>query len=483
MSELRHVHFVAIGGTGMGSLAGLLKARGIRVTGSDKALYPPMSTALERWGIEVSEGFSADHVAGTPPDLVVIGNAVRKDNVEARAVIDAGMPYRSFSDALYELAIEALGKHSVVVSGTHGKTTTTNLIAALLKRTGGDPSLLVGGISLDFDGSFCEGGGDHFVVEGDEYDTAFFDKTPKFLHYHPQSLVLTSVEFDHADIYRDLEHVKDAFRQLVRGMPEDGTIVAAAGCAGVDDVVQSAACRVLRYGVESESGERPECDYFAHDLRAGPDGTRFRIDTPAGQTLEAKLAMHGAYNVANALAAIAMLDVLGVPCNKAAAALSGVLGVKRRQEIRGEAAGVTVIDDFAHHPTAVRASIGGVRARFPDKRLVAVFEPRTNTSRRRIFQDDYAVAFDGAAEVVVREAADEPIYSATGVVSELFSAAELADALESRSIPTIVEREVDDIVEHVVATHGQNDVVLVMSNGSFDDIWDKLLKALREPAS
>ena len=480
MSELRHVHFVAIGGTGMGSLAGLLKARGIRVTGSDKALYPPMSTALERWGIPVTEGFSAQNLAGEAPDLVVIGNAVRSDNEEARAAIDGGLEYRSFSDALYELAIEAPGRHSVVVSGTHGKTTTTNMIAALLRATGRDPSLLVGGISLDFDGSFAEGQGEHFVVEGDEYDTAFFDKTPKFLHYHPRSLVLTSVEFDHADIYRDLDHVKSVFRQLVSGMPKDGTIVAAAGCAGVRDVLRSAACRTLRYGIEDASGEDPACDYLAHSLIAGPSGTRFVIESTGGAAVAAELAMYGEYNVENALGAIAMLDTLGVSCAESAAALPQVQGVKRRQEIRGEAGGVTVIDDFAHHPTAVKASIGAARARFPEHRLVAIFEPRTNTSRRRIFQDDYARAFDGAAEVIVREVADEPIYSATGEVSELFSARELADALESRGMPASVHQQVAEIVDHVVSTHGAGDVVLVMSNGSFDDIWDKLLSALSE---
>jgi UDP-N-acetylmuramate: L-alanyl-gamma-D-glutamyl-meso-diaminopimelate ligase len=480
MSELQHVHFIAIGGTGMGSLAGLLKARGIEITGSDKALYPPMSTALERWQIPVSEGFSAEHVTGRAPDLVVIGNAVRRDNEEAAATIEAGLPYRSFSDALYELAIEATGRHSVVVSGTHGKTTTTNLIAALLLETGRDPSLLVGGISLDFDGSFREGQGEHFVVEGDEYDTAFFDKTPKFLHYHPQSLVLTSVEFDHADIYRDLDHVKSAFRELVSGMPADGTVVAAAACEGVADVVRSAACRVLRYGVAASAAQTPACDYLARELRAGAEGTGFVLDTPGGESLPAHTTMYGDYNVENAVAAIAMLDVLGVPCAESVAALPRVLGVKRRQEVRGEAAGVTVIDDFAHHPTAVAASIGAARARFPEQRLVAVFEPRTNTSRRKIFQDDYARAFDGAAEVLVREVPDEPIYSATGEVSELFSAGQLADALESRGIPTGVHPEVEGIVDHIVSTHGANDVVLVMSNGSFDDIWDKLLTALSE---
>ena len=218
MSETpRRVHFVAVAGSGMGSLAGLLHARGVRVTGSDDHLYPPMSTQLAAWGVLVHHSFRAEHVLDAEPDLVVIGNAVRPDNPEARAAIDEGLPYRSFSDALYELAIA--GKHSVVLSGTHGKTTTTSLVAFLLHATDRDPSMLVGGHALDFGGSFCEGDGPHFVVEGDEYDTAFFDKTPKFLHYHPRTLAITSVEFDHADIYRDLDHVKQAFRALVARMP------------------------------------------------------------------------------------------------------------------------------------------------------------------------------------------------------------------------------------------------------------------------
>ncbi|MBW2714345.1 MAG: UDP-N-acetylmuramate dehydrogenase, partial [Deltaproteobacteria bacterium] len=221
-AEMQRVHFIAIGGTGMGSLAGLFKARGWEVTGSDKALYPPMSTALEEWGIPVTLGFDPDNVSKAKPDLVVIGNAVGPENPEAKAAMDAGLPYKSFSDALYELAME--GKHSVVVSGTHGKTSVTGLLSFLLEQTGQDPSFLVGGIVPDFGGSFREGAGAHFVVEGDEYDTAFFDKTPKFIHYHPETLLLTSVEFDHADIYRDLNHVKESFRSLVEGMPQHGTI-------------------------------------------------------------------------------------------------------------------------------------------------------------------------------------------------------------------------------------------------------------------
>jgi UDP-N-acetylmuramate: L-alanyl-gamma-D-glutamyl-meso-diaminopimelate ligase len=485
----RSVHFIAIGGTGMGSLAGLLARRGVRVTGSDHALYPPMSTALEEWGIPVFEGFHADRlihfeVEGHSPDWVVIGNAVRADNPEARAAIEAGYRCASFPDALYELAIA--GRHSIVVSGTHGKTTTTSLVAALLHATGRDPGALVGGISLDFGGSFLDGKGPHFVVEGDEYDTAFFDKTPKFLHYHPRTLILTSVEFDHADIYRDLDHVKSAFRELLEGMPEDGTVVAAWGHENVRDVVAAAPCRVVRYGVAG--GERDaELDWRADDLRSdsGSDGTGslFTLHRPGAPPIAVRSPIFGRFNAENVTAALAALDCLGVPLSESVEALRGYRGVKRRMEVRGTEAGVTVIDDFAHHPTAVAGTIEAVRSRYPGRRLLAVFEPRSNTSRRRIFQEAYARSFDGADGAVVRRVPDEPVYSATGEVTELFSADELAAALAGRGVPCAVAEDVDDLVDHLAATCRSGDVVLVMSNGAFGGIWEKLLEALRKGGS
>ena len=475
MSEApRRVHFVAIAGSGMGSLAGLLRARGVHVTGSDDQLYPPMSTLLETWGIPVHHNFRPEHVLDAEPDLVVIGNAVRPDNPEARAAIDEGLPYRSFSDALYELAIA--GKHSVVLSGTHGKTTTTSLVAFLLHATGRDPSMLVGGHALDFGGSFREGEGLHFAVEGDEYDTAFFDKTPKFLHYHPRTLAITSVEFDHADIYRDLDHVKQAFRTLVARMPADGAIVAALDYPDVCDVVDAAPCRVVGYGAGERDGA---AGWRATGLEAGPEGTHFDVLCDGARVARAYTPMHGRFNVENSLAALAVLDVLGVPPDEALAALPRFGGVKRRLELRGVAEGVNVLDDFAHHPTAVAASIGAARARFPGRRLIAVFEPRTNTSRRRIFQQRYAEVFDGADRVVVRSVPDRPIYSATGAVTERLSAPQLADALNARGTPAVALDEVDAIVERVTGEAQPGDVVLVMSNGDFEGIWEKLLAALR----
>jgi len=475
---LRHVHFIAIGGTGMGSLAGLLKARGIEVTGSDKALYPPMSTALADWGIPVSEAFAPENVLSRPPDLVVIGNAVRPDNPEARAAIDAGLPYRSFSDALYERAIA--GKHCLTVTGTHGKTTTTSLCAYLLDATGRDPSFLVGGISHDFGGSFREGAGDHFVVEGDEYDTAFFDKTPKFLHYHPDTLIITSVEFDHADIYRDLDHVKSAFRALVSSMPKTGTIVAATGHDGVRDIVSEAPCRVIGYRI-AEKGDRAASDSerVAHSLTADRAGTQFVVEGAGAPAQNVRIPLFGRFNVENALAALTACEQLGVGLGEAVATLPGFKGVKRRQEVRGVEAGVTVVDDFAHHPTAVQGAIESLRSRFPDRRLIAVFEPRTNTSRRRVFQEQYREALQPADRVVVFRVPEEPIYSATGEVTELFSADELVDSLAAIGVDACAYDRVEEIVEGLVGSCRAGDVVLVMSNGAFGNIWEKLLEALR----
>jgi UDP-N-acetylmuramate: L-alanyl-gamma-D-glutamyl-meso-diaminopimelate ligase len=491
IGKLDRVHFIAVGGTGMGSLAGLLKRRGIDVTGSDKVLYPPMSLALADWGITPHVGFDPAHLeAGRSaslraPDLIVIGNAVRPDNPEAVAAIASGIPYRSFSDALFELAMA--DKHRIVISGTHGKTTTTSLTAYLLLATARDPSLLVGGISLDFDGSFREGEGRHFVVEGDEYDTAFFDKTPKFLHYHPSSLVLTSIEFDHADIYRDLDHVKSAFRDLLAEMPDDATVVADWSLPTVREVASRAGCHVLKYQV-AEEGEAPdnvfaegvgwEADWVADQLEPDEHGTRFRLRTRGGESHAVLTPLYGGFNVANSLAAMAVVEREGVPLTESIPALAGFQGVKRRQEIRGEVGGVTVIDDFAHHPTAVRASIGAVRAQFPGRRLIAIFEARTNTSRRSVFQDAYAQAFGGVDRVVLHELPVEPIYSNTGAPTDLFSVEMLAVALREQGIQTQIFKDIDQAAIDQAALMSAGDVVLVMSNGAFGDIWKKLLAAL-----
>ena len=453
---------------------------------SDEVAYKPAKTGyqvfMESEGIPVVEGFSPANVLDRRPDLVVIGNAVGPDNEEARAAIDSGVAYRSFPDALYEFAMA--DRHSVVIAGTHGKTTTTSLVSYLLHAGGRDPSLLIGGISLDFDGSFREGTGPHFVVEGDEYDTAFFDKTPKFLHYHAKTLVITSVEFDHADIYRDLDHVKSAFREVVAGMPADGTIVAALDHPNVREVVANAPCSVLGYSVEGAGDDGGAGNEIATVRARGAStdelGTHFELIE--GTTEEAhpvRVPLYGAFNVANALAALVVADVLGVSFSESIPLLPGFKGVKRRQELRGEVNGVVVIDDFAHHPTAVSGSVAALRDRYPRGRIIAVFEPRTNTSRRRVFQTAYVDALAGEDRVLVRRVANTPIYSATGEVTEWFSSDELAQALRARGISTLVGDEVDEIVDALVADQRPGDVVLVMSNGPFDGIWEKLLERLK----
>ncbi len=461
----------------MGSLAGLLKARGFLVTGSDDELYPPMSTALEDWGIPVFSGFSADHLESDAgqPDCVVIGNAVRADNPEARAALAraerSDLAVLSFPDALFAYGLE--GRHRVVVSGTHGKTTTTSLLASILTACGRDPSVLVGGISLDLGGSFRDGAGPHFVVEGDEYDTAFFDKTPKFLHYHPDTLVLTSIEFDHADIYRDLDHVREAFVSLVAGLSPDALLVANTDDPEVRRVVSEAGCRVVTYALEGGA----EADWVAGSIRPGSQATRFEVRAP-GERAEVSLPLFGAFNVANALAALAATGGLGVPLREGARALAGFSGVKRRQELRFESRGLRVFDDFAHHPTAVAGSLASMRDRFPGERILAVFEPRTNTSRRRIFQQAYAVSLAAADRVIVRRVAPGDLYSATGEVTEFFSSDLLVADLETRGTRASAHDDVDSMVAEIVAVAEPGDVVLVMSNGSFDNLWGRLEEAL-----
>jgi UDP-N-acetylmuramate: L-alanyl-gamma-D-glutamyl-meso-diaminopimelate ligase len=465
-----HVHFIAIAGTAMGSLAGLLKSRGHTVTGSDEGVYPPMSTFLERLGVPVTIGFRPENVLTKRPDLVVIGNAVHTDNPEALAAMNAGLKYASLPDALYEHAIR--GKHSVVICGTHGKTTTTSMVATLLMEAGRDPSLLVGGIAANFDGSFRDGAGPEFVVEGDEYDTAFFDKTPKFLHYGPETAVITSIEFDHADIYRDLAHVQGEFAKLVAKLGTGGTLIAAAGAATLDAVCADARCRVVRYGVECAA------DFEARSLEASASGTRFDVIVRGAKQARALLPAWGKHNVANALAALAVCEARGIAVARAAEWLPRWQGVKRRQEVRGEVAGVTVIDDFGHHPTAVRETLGAIAARYPGRRIVAVMEPRSNTSRRAVFQDEYARAFDGAGLAVIARVPDTKIYSAFGGDPERLSADKLAADLTARGIPCVACDGVDAIVEHLVRECRAGDVVITLSNGGFGDIWGKLLSRL-----
>jgi UDP-N-acetylmuramate: L-alanyl-gamma-D-glutamyl-meso-diaminopimelate ligase len=468
LEAIRHVHLVAVAGTGMGTLACMLADRGFRVTGSDVAAYPPMGDQLHGAGIEVQKGFSPDHVRDLRPDLVVIGNAVRAENPEAQAVLEDGIPFLSFPDAVHHFFIR--GKHSVVVAGTHGKTTTTSLIGWILTHSGCDPSILVGGVAENLGAGFRLGTGPHFVIEGDEYDTAFFDKTPKLLHYAPRTLLLTSCEFDHADIYDSLDQIEAAFALGVGMVPSDGVIVAASDSESVRRVISRSSAPVEGYGF------RDPAVWKVSDVSFDAAGTQFNVWREDERVGQVRVPMHGRHNVENVLGAVAVCSSLGVDVEKAAAALAEFKGVRRRQQLRGEAAGMIVVEDFAHHPTAVRENLAAMRARFPDRRLWAVFEPRTNTSRRRFFEDDFSDALSGADQVVLAG-----VYRPDDIPeAERLRPARVVEALEKLGVVASTEPEVDDIIEVLVANRTGRDVALIMSNGEFGGIWERLLARLEQ---
>jgi UDP-N-acetylmuramate: L-alanyl-gamma-D-glutamyl-meso-diaminopimelate ligase len=465
-AKVRRIHLIGVAGTGMGSFAGMLKAAGYEVTGSDENVYPPMSTQLEKWGIGVMRGYRAENLDLAKPDLVVVGNVVRAVNPEATAMRERGLPHVSFPQALGDLFIGP--RHGVVVVGTHGKTTTTAMMGHLLWKAGRDPSFLVGGVTRDFDSNYRLGQGDHFVVEGDEYDTAYFDKGPKFLHYRPRTAIFTSCELDHADIYRDTPHYESAYERFMEILPADGYLAACASYESVLKIAKRARCRVETYSVS-----RP-ADWTAKDLTLGPEGARFGLARGGKVLAEVLLAMGGAHNVENALGVAAAATALGLSPGELGEAFAAFGGVKRRQEIRGKKRGVTVIDDFAHHPTAVAETIAAVRGRFPGSRIVACFEPRSNTSRRNIHQREYARCFAGAGAVYLLTPAPTDRVPA----NEQLDIVKVAADVSASGIPARACATVEEIVAAVARDAREGDVVLAMSNGAFGGIWDKVLGAL-----
>jgi UDP-N-acetylmuramate: L-alanyl-gamma-D-glutamyl-meso-diaminopimelate ligase len=463
------VHLVAICGTGMGALAGLLKEAGHEVTGSDRAFYPPMSERLQAWGIPTRQGFDPSHI-DPATDLVIVGNVCRRDNPEAQAALQMGLKVMSFPQALSEFFIA--GKTSVVVAGTHGKTTTAALLSYVLVEAGLDPSFLVGGIPQNFGKSFHLGQGSVFVVEGDEYDAAFFDKRPKFVHYRPKIVILTAVEFDHADIYRDMDAYRAAFTTLLSLLPPDGLLVACTDDPEVRALAGSAPCRVVSYGLNSGA------TWSASDIQPGEEATRFSLIRLGCPVATATLPLAGCHNVANTLGVLAAAEAVGVDVKQAAGLLAGFAGVARRMQVRGVVDGVTVIDDFAHHPTKVRETVLAVRARYPSSHLVAVFEPRTATSRRKVFQEAYPASFGAANEVVM-----VPPFDADKIPeAERFDSAALVAALRRNGQKAVLHANADEVVADLSSRLGKDTVVLIMSNGAFDNIHEKLLSALRTRA-
>lgn len=464
-----HIHLIAICGVGMAPLAGLLQSRGYRVTGSDENAYPPMSNYLASLGIEVLSGYREERLKKRP-GLVVVGNAVSRTNPEVQAVLNLGVPYISFPQALGQFLIGS--KRSIVVVGTHGKTTTTALMAWVLAKAGWDPSFFAGGIPINFDGGFKQGGGDWVVLEGDEYDSAFFDKGPKFLHYKPEKVVLTSLEFDHADIYRDLEHLKDAFRRLVEMIPPSGTLLVCNEYGAARDVSAPARCPVIFYG-----GGEPR-DWEAKGVYARGGRSSFEPVYRGASEGSVEIPLIGRHNVSNALAVYSMARALGMDRNVLRDALATFSGVKRRQEVIGEVGGITVIDDFAHHPTAVKVTIDAIREGYPGRRLWAIFEPRSNTSRRRIFQREFSESLSGADRIVVagvyrpEKIPEGDRLSVADVVREI-------NRLSGDSRAVLIERT-QEIPPYVAQGARPGDIVLVMSNGGFDGVQNRILTLLEQ---
>lgn len=464
-AQVRRIHLIAVCGTAMGALACMLKDLGHAVTGSDQKIYPPMSRFLAERGIPVMEGFRAEHLAGRP-DLVVVGNAVPRTNPEAVECERLGLPFCSMPQAVNRFL--AAGKRTLMVVGTHGKTTTSALLAWILQSAGRAPSFMIGGILRNFESNYRMGAGEELVIEGDEYDTAFFDKGPKFLHYAPAATVLTSVEFDHADIYRDLDHVQSAFRRLVEGLAPESLLLAWDGDAAIDRVTAGGPARLQRYGASEGSTWR------LGGIRAEPPWTRIEVLKEGRVFGRFRTRMLGRHNGLNALAAVAVADHLGIPAAAVAEALEGFEGVKRRQEIRGEKRGIVVLDDFAHHPTAVRETVEAVKSGYPGRRLIAVFEPRTNSSMRKVFQPVYPLAFDGADVVCIRR----PSMLEKIPAAERFSSEELVAELQRQGKTAAFFPDTEGIIDFLLRTGRPGDVVLVMSNGGFDNIHERLLESL-----
>jgi len=463
---IHHIHIMGICGTGMAALAGMLKASGYNITGSDKAVYPPMSLFLEGIGIQIHEGYGEQNLI-PKPDLVIVGNVITRKNPEAHALAEAKIPYLSFPQALAHFFIQS--RTSLVVTGTHGKTTTSSLLASCLNRAKLDPTFMIGGIVREFDSNFRLGKGAHFVSEGDEYDTAFFDKESKFLHYRPDIAIITSVEFDHADIFADLDAIKRSFKKFVSLLPKNGLIIAHLDDPNVVEVVENAPCEVQGYGQDTSH------DWSLYNVRAEGGITHFNVKHKGREWAKLAVRMPGSHNCLNSLAVAAVLHRIGVTPEIINKGLFEFGGIKRRQEIRGIENTVTVIDDFAHHPTAVRETLKALKDAYAEQRLITVFEPRTNSSRRAIFQQDYVNCFDASTLTFIRE----PVPLDNIASSDLFSAKQLAMDLQQRGLQAESCPDTDTILVKLLPILKKNDVVAILSNGGFDNIHTRLLDSLR----
>jgi UDP-N-acetylmuramate: L-alanyl-gamma-D-glutamyl-meso-diaminopimelate ligase len=465
----KHIHLIGICGTAMASLAGMLQQRGFQVRGSDAAVYPPMSDFLAGLQIPVAQPFAAENLR-PQPDVVVVGNAISRGNVELEYVLDHKIPYCSMPQMLHDEFLRS--KEVLVVAGTHGKTTTTSMLAWIFEASGMQPSFLVGGIAENFGSSFRLGAGKHFILEGDEYDTAFFDKGPKFMHYFPDAVILSSVEFDHADIYKDLDAVETAFKRLVNLVPQRGCIIGFDSGESMERCLARAFCSVERYGSKASSS------WQIHDLRLEPARSVWSVIHDGKAWADFEFSLGGEYNVWNATAAAALASRHGISKAQIANALKTFKSVKRRLEVRSVVEGITIIDDFAHHPTAIAGTLTALRSRYPGARLWTILEPRSNTMRRKVLQNDLAKSLALADEIVVAN-----VFKSEAIPeSERLDLGALAAAIKGHGRQARIVPSVDGIVQLVAPELRSGDVVAILSNGGFGGIYEKLPQRLKSLA-
>ncbi|MEI8181673.1 MAG: Mur ligase family protein [Desulfomonile sp.] len=462
-----HVHLMGIGGTGISALAGLFHSTGVRVSGSDQSIYPPVSDFLNDLGIHVMEGYYAGNLQ-PPPDLVVVGNVIRRTNPEAIAMVESGIPYASLPESLNQYFIK--DNVCLVVTGTHGKTTVSSMLAWILHENGLDPSFVIGGIANNFESNYRLGKGSFFIVEGDEYDTAYFDKRPKFLHYSPHIGLVTSCEFDHADIYDSLHTIQQQFLSFTYLIHEGGCLVANRDDATVRQIITKSKVSVKTYGTAAGA------DLVLASFQDTTKGMKLTILKDGVAEHSGTLPVMGVHNSLNVLAAVAASEAVGIEFSRALSSLESFNGVARRQQIVGEKSGILIIDDFAHHPTAVRETCAAVRSRFPNRRVVAVFEPRSNTSRRSVFQKLYVPAFLSADLIVLRE----PVHRDGSDESDIFNSHMLASDLNLRGKNAYAFEDTEGVLHYLLNSLKTGDVVLLMSNGSFDGLSLRLLGSLGE---
>jgi UDP-N-acetylmuramate: L-alanyl-gamma-D-glutamyl-meso-diaminopimelate ligase len=467
----KRIHIIGIAGSAMSPLAGMLRESGYRVTGSDAGVYPPASTLLESLGIPFFHSFDAAHLDPVP-DLVIVGNIIARGNPELEETLDRKIPYRSLPETLEEFFLP--GKHSIVVSGTHGKTTTTAMLAWIFHSAGKSPTFLVGGVAENFGKNYGLGSGPEMILEGDEYETAFWDRGPKFFHYHPDELIITSLEYDHADIYADFDLYQLAFKRLVNLVPRSGRVVIWGDTEQSGPALRGAAakafCPVITYGFNATN------DWVISEPEVVPDGMRYALAHSGRRFGEFTLNASGNHNVLNAVAATIVAQGRGIPAEQIARALATFQSVRRRMDIKGEPRGILVVDDFAHHPTAVRATLEAARARWPRRKLWAILEPRSNSMRRKIFQDSLPQALALADEIILGG-----VYRAQQLGDKSLDPETVAERVRALGKPARFLSGSDAIAEEVSAKARPGDLLLIMSNGSFDGLCEKLMKKLSSP--